>query len=129
MNFIGKIRIGELTHKAPQGSHGRRVNLTIKAAQNALLSLIGMPLRMGHYTDAHSKVVGVITSAAVVENDLVLRGHGQELPREGYGLSWEIHDCVIADIYASAWEVESISRFSGVALVKGAASSSSWEIW
>src|SRR5271166_3677010 len=64
------------SQRAPQGSKGKRVLLTRKAAEAALPSLLGMAVDYAPSLDRHDmrRKIGVITSAEVVGSNLEVGG-------------------------------------------------------
>ena len=75
--FTGVLtKVGRPSDKAPQGSFGKRVLLTHKAAEAALGSLLGMGVDYTPDLDGHdpTQKIGVITAAEIKGNDLAITG-------------------------------------------------------
>jgi hypothetical protein len=119
--------------RPPSGARGRRVVLTMKAAEAALPSLLGMaldyaPRLEGH--DARTKV-GIITSAEIVKRDVEVEGYlfAKDFPeivreigeqkQEPLGMSYEIADVRVADVSAGTWVITEC-KFTGAAVLKRA---------
>lgn len=129
--FKGVLTLVEkASDRPPAGARGKRVVLTRAAAERALATLLGMgvdhtPAMDGH--DARRKV-GIITSADVVGNELVVSGYifGRDFPdvvREikgaagRLGMSFEVADAKVEDVNAAIWRLTEVT-FTGAALLR-----------
>lgn len=142
--FSGILTIvDEVSDKSPAGARGHRVILTRKAAEDALLSLVGMGIncKSGHGGhDAHRKF-GVISEAHLQGNEIRVRGHlwerdepgavkSIEASEEEFGMSYEVVDASVPDMRAEIWLLERVT-FTGAAVVlkaKAAYSKTSFKI-
>jgi hypothetical protein len=106
-------RIDEPSDAAPEGSNGKRVLLTRAAAEEALPTLLGMPVdakaNMGGH-DVKAKV-GTITAATIEGNAIHIEGflYAADFPKEvrriqsernDLGFSWEMQNIFVEDTTA-----------------------------
>jgi hypothetical protein len=114
--------------KAPNGARGHRVILTRRAAEQALPSLIGMAVDYKVGWDGHDarQKIGVITTAEIIDNFIVVGGHvfGRDFPEaatklEGateMGMSYELADAHVEDMRQSIWTLTR-ATFTGAAVL------------
>lgn len=128
--FHGVLTTVDLaSDRPPAGSRGHRVLLTKAAAEQALPSLIGMALDYTPAFDGHDsrRKVGIITSAEVVGNQLVVAGYlfardFPELMRElragasRLGMSYELADARVRDVRSPVWTLDE-ATFTGAAIL------------
>jgi len=139
--FEGVLTLVDVaSDKAPSGSRGHRVVLTREAAEAALPSLLGMAVGYKAGWDGHDarQKCGIITSAEVEGRRLTVGGflfardfpefglkHGLETgrsaeqsPLEGdaMGMSYELADAHVADMWASIWTLTR-ATFTGAAIL------------
>jgi hypothetical protein len=122
-------RIDEPSDNAPEGSQGKRVMLTRAAAEEALPTLLGMPVdakaNMGGH-DVKSKV-GTITGATIEGNAIHIEGflYAADFPsevrriqseRDSLGFSWEIQNIFVQDIDADPLVITGCT-FTGAAIL------------
>jgi hypothetical protein len=122
-------RIDEPSDNAPEGSRGKRVLLTRSAAEDALPTLLGMPVdaksNMGGH-DVKSKV-GTITAATIEGNAIHIEGflYAADFPsevkriqseRDALGFSWEIQNIFVQDIDADPLVITGCT-FTGAAIL------------
>jgi hypothetical protein len=130
MPFKGILtRIDEPSDNPPEGSGGKRVLLTRAAAEQALPTLLGMPVdakanMKGH--DVKAKV-GTITAATIEGNAIHIEGflYAADFPQEvrriqseraDLGFSWEIQNIFVKDTTADPLEITSCV-FTGAAIL------------
>ncbi len=78
MPFSGVLtKVDEPSDEPPGGSNGRRILVTSEAAQAALKTLVGMAVDFTAAFDGHDPQakVGLITSADVIGNEIVISGY------------------------------------------------------
>ena len=109
------------------GGRGHKVQLTRKAAVEALGSIVGMGVchrsdDSGH--DAERKI-GVITQARLIGKRIVVRGilyakdcarDIEQLRKGKFGMSYEIGDAHVPDLRADIWILDKI-HFTGAAVI------------
>jgi hypothetical protein len=116
--------------RAPSGARGHRVVLTHAAAEAAIPSLLGMAVDYKAGWDGHDarQKCGIITSAALDENKLMVAGYlyARDFPEmepalgagsgSGMGMSYELADAHVADMRASIWTLTR-ATFTGAAIL------------
>ena len=123
-------QVDQPSTRPPNGSHGHRVLIPRAVAETALPSLLGMPVNVAGDQRDHEKpaITGVITSAMIEGNDVVVAGHlfGKNVPdkvstiqdnKHRLGMSYEIGDVVVEDDTASIWTLLSFI-FTGAAILE-----------
>lgn len=122
--------VNSASDKAPAGARGHRVNLTREAAEKALPSLLGMAVDYRPGWDGHDarRKVGLLTSADLVGNRLVVRGYiyARDFPEvaktiaaqapESMGMSYELADAHVEDMHADIWKLTRVT-FTGAAIL------------
>ena len=113
---------------APSGARGHRVILTRLAAEEALDSLWGKPLKCGAFLEEHYMAldIGLITQADVVNGELRIAGvippafyrianilHTYE---DELGISYELDDAFVSDIKKEIWVLNRVT-FTGAAII------------
>jgi hypothetical protein len=128
--FHGVLTLVEVaSDRAPAGARGHRVMLTRNAAERALASLIGMGLDYTPRMDGHDarRKVGIITSAEVVGNELVVKGYlfardfgdvVDEIERSAgrLGMSYELANAEVENLQADIWRITD-AVFTGAAVL------------
>lgn len=122
-------QVDEASTRPPNGSSGHRVLIPRGVAEQALPSLMGMPVdcSLGLKDHDKKKVVGVITDAEIQGNDLVVAGHllSKNFPEEveeiqskksQLGMSYEISDVQVEDVDAPVWTLTGL-QFTGAAIL------------
>lgn len=113
--------------KAPTGAKGHRVYVSREAAEAAIPSLLGMAVGYKKGWDGHDarQKCGVITSAAIKDNKLVVQGHvfGRDFPelhkafdKDEHGMSYEMADAHVADMRSKIWTLTRFT-FTGAAIL------------
>src|SRR5437868_7062520 len=115
MPFSGVlVQLDRLSDGAPSGSGGRRIIVTAEAGRKALPSLLGMAVNFTPSFDGHSPrhKIGVITSADVVGNAIVIAGliYAADFPetaglikalKNDLGFSFEAQRITVLDPHAA----------------------------
>jgi hypothetical protein len=114
--------------KSPTGARGHRVNLSRKAAEDALPGLIGMAVdyRPGFTGHDCRRKLGVITHARIMGRTIRVQGYvyvrdfpdviSQINEQEVMGMSYELADARVEDMRAEVWTLTRVS-FTGAAIV------------
>jgi hypothetical protein len=109
MPFSGVLtRIDEPSDAAPEGSGGKRIMLTMAAAQGALDSLLGQGVNYCLSGHAPQEKIGVISASEIVGNELRINGfiYAADFPivaatikenKHKLGLSFEARDLMTTD--------------------------------
>lgn len=124
--------VGKTSETSPSGARGHRVNLTRKAAESALPSLLGMGVNYKSGWNGHDvrQKVGVIEAAQIVGCELRVSGYlfGKDFPEvirtvldasgEGkdLGMSFELANAHVADMRAKVWRLTR-TTFTGAAIL------------
>lgn len=121
--------VDHISDRAPSGARGHRVVLTHAAAEAALPSLLGMAVDYKAGWDGHDarQKCGIITSAAIEESRLLLRGFlfARDFPEverkalepgNELGMSYELADAHVADIRQQIWTLTR-ATFTGAAIL------------
>ena len=116
--------------RAPNGAKGHRVLIPRAVAEEALPSLLGMPVNVAGDQRDHAKqhIIGVITSATIEGKDLVVAGHlfHKNVPEKveevhdntgQLGMSFEIGDVLVEDDQAGIWTLQHLI-FTGAAILE-----------
>ena len=116
--------------RAPNGAKGHRVLIPRAVAEEALPSLMGMPVNVAGDQRDHAKqhIIGVITSATIEGKDLVVAGHlfHKNVPEKveevhdntsQLGMSFEIGDVLVEDDQAPIWTLQHLI-FTGAAILE-----------
>jgi len=128
--FIGILTLVDVpSDKSPAGARGHKVVLTKTAAQNALPTLIGMPLNYRAEFDGHdvNHKLGIIDSAEICGSELIVSGYlfKRDEPTvvariaactDDLGMSYELADARVEDMRAVVWELTRVT-FTGAALL------------
>ena len=126
--FLGVLGFVDVpSDKAPGGGRGHKVQLTRKAAVEALGSIIGMGLCHNSDNVRHdsSRKIGVITQARLIGKRIVVRGilyakdcaqDVDQLRKGQFGMSYEIGDAHVPDLRAAVWILDRI-HFTGAAVL------------
>lgn len=115
---------------APAGARCHRVNLTRRAAEEAIPGLIGMGINCNENWDHHDvrRKIGVITDAEIVGDELRVLGYvfAMDCPeitagltgelRGKLGMSYEGSACRVSDMRANVWEIVHLT-FTGAAVL------------
>ena len=122
-------QIDEPSTRPPNGSSGHRVLIPRAVAEQAIPSLMGMPIDCSLGLKDHDKktVIGVITGAEIQGNDLVVVGHllAKNFPEEiaeiqsrktQLGMSYEISNVHVEDVDAEIWTLTGL-QFTGAAIL------------
>lgn len=122
-------QVDEASTRPPNGSSGHRVLIPRDVAEQALPSLMGMPVDCSLGLKDHNKktVIGVITGAEIQGCDLVVIGHllAKNWPEEiaeiqrkkaQLGMSYEISNVHVEDINAEVWILTGL-QFTGAAIL------------
>lgn len=122
-------QVDEPSTRPPNGSSGHRVLIPRGVAEQALPSLMGMPIDCSLGLKDHDKktVIGVITGAEVQGNNLVVIGHllAKNFPDEiaaiqaqksQLGMSYEISNVHVEDVNAEIWTLTGL-QFTGAAIL------------
>jgi hypothetical protein len=122
-------QVDEPSTRPPNGSSGHRVLIPRGVAEQALPSLMGMPIDCSLGLKDHDKttVIGVITGAEIQGSDLVVIGHllGKNFPTEiaeiqskksQLGMSYEISNVHVEDVNAEIWTLTGL-QFTGAAIL------------
>jgi len=131
MEFYGVLAfVDEPSDKATNGSRGHKISLKQSAVEEALPSLLGMPVNCRPSLDGHDvqRVVGVIDSARLDGNSICITGHLFPLnfsdlhtllatKSEELGMSYEIQDAHIDDTSSDIWTVVKLT-FTGATVQK-----------
>ncbi|MGO8867324.1 MAG: hypothetical protein ACLQME_12550 [Alphaproteobacteria bacterium] len=131
--FTGVLtKIDRPSDSAPQGSGGKRVLLTRKAAAAALESLLGMGVGFTPKLDGHdaTRKIGVITAADIKGNDLQIAGffYAADFPNEvarirtdqaAMGFSFEAQRILIEDAEADPLVITACVFTGAAVLQKG----------
>lgn len=115
--------------RAPQNASGHRVLIPHAVAEQALPSLLGMPVNVAPTMRDHDKKidVGIITSAVIEGQDLLVEGHlfGKNFPeevegiqrhRDHLGMSFEA-DVHVEDATTDVWVFAQLI-FTGAAILE-----------
>jgi len=101
----------------PNGSCKRRILLPSLVAEKIAGTLTTKPLRLHHYGEKESEVVGEIHASWVWERGLYIAGDVEARPElEGAGLSCEIAKASVADCRDEVWRIKG-GEFTGVAVI------------
>jgi hypothetical protein len=126
--FLGVLGFVDVpSDKAPGGGRGHKVQLTRKAAVEALGSIIGMGVCHNSDDSRHDaeRKIGVITQARLIGKRIVVRGilyakdcarDIEQLRKGKFGMSYEIGDARVCDMRASVWVLDRI-HFTGAAFI------------
>lgn len=128
--FAGTLAVlDEPSDRPPAGARGHNVILTLKAAQDALWSLIGMGVNAHADGEKHGaeKKAGVIDHAEIIGDTIYVRGYlfGRDLPgvisalqaaTEPWGMSYEVADAHVDDVRAAIWTISAVT-FTGAAIM------------
>jgi hypothetical protein len=116
--------------KSPRGARGHLVILTREAAEKALPSLIDTPINASPGWDGHNKQrkIGLLTEAELIGQRLVVRGYlyARDFPEvagaiqaqapESMGMSYELTDAHVEDMWAYVWKLTRVT-FTGAAIL------------
>lgn len=129
-HFIGILPcVGIPSAKSPQGARGHKILLTREAVESAISSFIGMGINIHAEGTAHNAraKVGVIETADVTGNDIVLTGYifSRDAPdviarleaSSDWGMSYESADSHVEDLRADVYRVTACT-FTGAAILK-----------
>lgn len=131
MPFSGVLtKVGEPSDAPPGGSGGRRVMITVEAAERAIPSLLGMAVDFTPVFDGHDPQakVGIITSAEVIGNEIHITGfvYAADFPevaasikalKSALGFSFEAQRITVADPGAEILEIVDLA-FTGAAILR-----------
>ena len=122
-------RVDTPSDMAPNGSNGHRLLLLRAAAEEALPSLIGMPVGFRPNFEGHDfkNRCGVITEADIVGEEIIVRGHifglhfpevAAEISKPGadLGMSYEIVDAKVHDMREAIYRITEFT-FTGAAIM------------
>ena len=130
MPFSGVLtKLDEPSDVAPNGSNGKRIMVTSAAARAALGTLLGMAVDFTSSFDGHDPQakIGIITSANVVGNDLVIEGfvYAADFPdtadlikklKDDLGFSFEAQRLTVEDMSAEVLTINELV-FTGAAIL------------
>lgn len=130
MPFSGVLtKLDEPSDGAPGGANGKKVIVTSDAARAALSSVLGMAVDFTPSFDGHDaqKKIGIITSADIVGNELVVEGfvYAADFPetaeliqqlKDVLGFSFEAQRIFVEDMSASILRVIALT-FTGAAIL------------
>jgi hypothetical protein len=129
--FEGTMSLIDIpSDKAPSGARGHRVTLTMKAAREALPSLLGMAVDYRPGWDGHDaqRKIGLLTEAQIIGKRLVVRGFLyakdfpevvkmiKERPTEEMGMSYELASAKVENLCADVWKLGRVT-FTGAAIL------------
>lgn len=128
--FLGILALLDTpSDKAPSGARDHKVILTLKAATDALDTLIGMGIDMAPDSRGHNAEhkIGVITGAEIIGLELQVSGYiwGRDCPvvldriqasSEELGMSYELADARVEDMRQEIWELTR-ATFTGAAIL------------
>lgn len=130
------VRLDEPSDAAPKGARlpgekkkdSRRVIVTTEAAENAIPTLIGMPLNWSEKLDGHAptQIGGIITDAMIDEAKLLVSGYVfsknrltevARLDRDDLGMSFEAANTYVCDMREPVWVIRELT-FTGATVLK-----------
>ena len=133
-------RLDQPSDKAPEGSRGHRVIITTAAAEEALETLIGMPVGFGNCWTIHNyrQRCGVVTSAKIEGNELRVCmdlwvqdfPEVEEIIAQGkLGMSYELDHAHVVNMTSPVWTIHRVTFRGAAILLADKAAYSSTRVW
>lgn len=126
--------INEVSRKSPGGAMGRKVKWNRDAADDIVRDVCGKWVGLGHSGDLGFQKVGIVQTARIVDNAIVLCGTARQssvfsiaASPERMGLSVEASNCHVTDTRAVIYEVNKVEGIAGVAISNKASMRSSFQ--